>query len=186
MKKMKYCFNFHPMNKPPRLLIAFGNKARSGKDEACNFLIRRHGGVVLRIAEPVYQIANTIQAYLGLEVVKNPRLLQHIGRMRDEGVVPSDIFVNRAIREFHTIDKSINVFIPDLRYKNEMAAFKALGFTCVRIDRPSRPIDRDPTLKSETDLDDCVFDEIIKNDGSLAEYYTSIKFMLRDHYGVPL
>jgi len=157
----------YSMSRP--LLIAFGNKARVGKDTAAAYLQQKHGGIILRFAEPIYQIAEIIQKYYDKEVVKDGGLLQTIGvGMRE--ICWKNIWVD-VVAKHIAENPGKNIFIPDMRFPNEFDTLKALGFTCVRINRKDRPIDRDPNHISEIALDDVDMDFEINNDGDKQEFY---------------
>jgi hypothetical protein len=143
--------------------IAISGKARSGKDTT--------GGVIMRLAEPIYNITTFIQQTLNLPIEKNPAMLQHIGKMRDLGIIHEDTYIDLLISKLPT---DTNVFIADVRYKNELAKLKANGFMTVRIERQNRPIDRDITAKSEIDLDDATFDYMFMNDGTIQQLWDTL------------
>lgn len=147
--------------------IAFGHKCRSGKDTACDYLVSKYGGKKLTIAAPLYQIANYIQMTLGKTVKKDPVLLQTIGQSLRQ-LYGDNIWIDRLG------NPAENVFVSDLRYKNEAAALKARGFTLVKIVKLDRTIDRDPNHMSEIDLDDYQFDYVIENNGTLDEFYQKL------------
>ena len=115
---------------------------------------------------------------------KLPWLLQAIGE-DFRTLIDEDIWANiatRKILELLTRDHNANICIPDLRYKNEAVIFRKLNFTLIDINRPSRPIDRDPNHKSETDLDGYAFDFIIDNVGTVEEYDQKIMRLCSQHY----
>jgi hypothetical protein len=134
------------------LRIAFGYKARSGKDTAVDYLIQKLGGVRLRNAESLYEVCSDIQIKIGVEVKKDPLLLQEVGMMV-RGIYGVDVWVNTQIAKLNSTE---NFF--------------------VKIDRDAslRANDRDSKHISEVDLDDAEFDIIIKNNGMLEEFYKKI------------
>jgi hypothetical protein len=154
------------------LRIAFGYKARSGKDTAVDYLIQKLGGVRLRNAESLYEVCSDIQIKIGVEVKKDPLLLQEVGMMV-RGIYGVDVWVNTQIAKLNSTE---NFFVSDLRFKNEFKKYKENGFILVKIDRDAslRANDRDSKHISEVDLDDAEFDIIIKNNGMLEEFYKKI------------
>lgn len=147
--------------------LAFGHKARSGKDTACEYFQKKYGGTILRFAKNVYFVQDLVQQYYNLPLEKDPKLLQTIGEGLRE--LDPDIWVNLLEKDIHKTED--NIFISDLRYPNEMEMLKKNGFITVKINRPNRPIDRDPNHLSETALNDAEFDIVINNDKDLDNFY---------------
>jgi hypothetical protein len=174
--------------------VAFSGKARSGKDTAVSFAINHmldnHDihSYELRFAEALYKITDQIQEILQMPNCKDPKLLQFIG----EGLrqhYGETIFVNIVEKKYQRImnkeennPEKTNIFVSDLRYKEEANMLRKNGFIIIRIDRWNRPIDRDPYHKSETDLDDYHFDYTINNDGTLAEFKKKLKDVVESHF----
>ena len=158
------------------LRIALGHQARVGKDTFADYVVARHGGHVMRFASGVYGIAGLIQLYLGYEERKDARLLQWVGTGIRDHYGP-DIWVNRLRRSVEAIiapDPAANIIVVDMRFRNELALMKELGFTTVRITRTGREIDRPADHPSEVDLEGAPFDYHITNDGTLDEYHAEI------------
>jgi len=144
------------------LRIAFGSKARSGKDTCGEYLQQTRGGTIVKLATACYSVAGDIQRVASKPVVKDPALLQGVCDLMKR-LYGDEIFAN--ILE-NTLPPG-NVYLTDLRHKCEISAMRRLGFVLIRINRPDRPIDRDPTHISEVDLDDFEFDYTITNDGTV-------------------
>lgn len=158
-----------PQGKP--LKIAFGHQARVGKDTACAYLEERYGGITLRFASKLYTIAEGIQKELGKPIEKDVKLLQLLG----EGLRQTYNENIWAQTLFDSIEECPgNIFVSDLRYKNEFAGLKKRGFTLVKIEKKNRLVDRDPMHRSEIDLVDANFDYVIRNDGSITEFHAML------------
>lgn len=127
------------------LRVAFGHKARCGKDTAASYMTNKYGGVVQRFASPLYAITERIQESLGSHVEKDPSLLQMIGETL-KCRYGADVFA-RALET--RLQRDTNIFISDLRFPEEATMLKTHGFILVNIQRDDRPIDRDPTHISE-------------------------------------
>lgn len=157
--------------------LAFGYKMRVGKDTAVDYLISKIGGEKLSFATPIYEIVSFAQKTANLPIYKDRQLLQYIGTEWGRGLDPN-IWVNILIDKSNKIaDK--NLFISDLRFKNEFTILQQNGWTCVRIDNTN------PTEisnhASEVDLDtleDNKWDYIIKNTASLDLFYTNLDNMI--------
>lgn len=159
----------------PPVKIAFGHKARSGKDTAIEHLSTKYRVYVIRFAGALYDIMNYAQRRVGLTVTKDGPAMQVLGQLfRDR--YGSGIWMDATLAEYKNVDqdKYDIIAVADMRYRTEADALRATGFYLVDIDRPSRPIDRDPNHSSEVDLDGYPFDEVIVNDGTLEEFKTKV------------
>lgn len=154
-------------------LIAISGKARSGKDTAGDMLVARAGYVRVSFAAPLYELVSLIYETAGVPAVKNARLMQLIGsEMR---AVDKDVWVNIARNKIHQLkSKGVPVVVTDVRYPNELNMLRDEGFSCIRVTRANRPIDRDPNHESETALDDADIDIVITNDGTVDEYLAKV------------
>ena len=165
--------------------VALGHQARVGKDEFIDYMKKLLGPdakiYIIRLAEPVYDISKNIQQILGKPIEKNPVLLQFIGEgLRN--IYTKDVWIDLAcskIEEIMRNEPTSHIFIPDMRYPNEMTELKRLGFTTVKIIRENRPIDRDPNHISETALSSAKFDHIINNNQNLEQYHSQIDSLSR-------
>lgn len=151
--------------------IAFGSEARVGKDTACDYLKEKHGGKLLRFADPLYKILYYAQDVCGFPRQKDRKFLQWVGT--EWGRAQNDtVWIDATIRE---IPSNNNCYVCDVRFPNELQAMKDAGFYCVRITRKNRNIECNPQHTSETALQDSTdWDAIIVNDGTLEEFYTKL------------
>ena len=150
--------------------IAFGHKARVGKDECCRYLRDMYLGDVLAFSDTLYEVCYGIQNSLGIPRKKDVKLLQFVG----EGfrkLYGEDIWINKLVEK---INPDNDTYVSDLRYPNEFQKLKDLGFITVKINRPNRIIDRDPNHISETALDNYKFDYEIDNDGTLEDLHDKL------------
>jgi len=174
------------------LKLAFGHKARVGKDTACEYIDKLFRSKLYRFATPVYDLAALIQNYLGKPNVKDPKLLQTIGvKLRE--VYHDNIWVDVVMPNIEK-DSLYNeqtpgnntgvqvACVPDMRFKNEMAALKKAGFVTIKINRANRIIDRDPNHPSEIDLNNAEFDEVINNDYAPEHLYAILNTIIYNYY----
>jgi hypothetical protein len=155
------------------LRIGFGSQSRVGKDSAAEHLAARHGGVRLSFAKPIYDIMHDVQARLGLPREKDPEFLQAVGQWACRR--NPYVWVDKLVGQLEDLPPSTNVFVTDVRKEAEATALRQRGFRLVRIVRPDRPIDRDPTHATETGLqDDAWWDAVVVNDGTLEELHAKV------------
>lgn len=151
--------------------LAFGNKARSGKDTAAEHLAAKYGGIVLHFSDPIYAIAGLIQDLQGTTRHKDTQLLQRVGTLvRDTDVDLCKKYMHKKIYKLGEEQPGVNMFVADVRFPNELEMLRQVGFTLVHVNRPGRPIDRDPDHPSENAVSPGDFDVNVDNTGSLAEY----------------
>lgn len=111
--------------------------------------------------------------YKGMED-KNGTLLQFWGTEFRRKTVDWNYWVNK-VKDVTDKEPDRDYVIPDTRFKNEAQFIKGSGGEIWKIIRPDyNQIDRDPSHKSEVDLDDWEFDEVIINDGTIEELYEKI------------
>jgi len=159
--------------------IAFGCQARVGKDTAADYLIDVYGGECKKFSTPLYDILHYAQDRLGFKREKDGQFLQYIGtewaRKKDEDIWANTLLKN--IKGSHS-----NIYVTDLRFKNEFKLLRKNGFKLVRIIRDDASNDatygnRNTQHQSEVDLLDIPLDEwdfVIYNNESLEE----LKFQL--------
>ena len=163
----------------PRLVkIAFGYKARSGKDTAAEYIARKYHAYNIRFAGALYDIMGFAQDRLGIPRVKDSANMQLIGQGFRDRYGPN-VWVNAALLDYTRALKSDPdveiVTVADMRYRKEADTLRDAGFYLVHISRPDRPIDRDPNHSSEIDLDGYQFDETIVNDGTIGDLEAKIQ-----------
>lgn len=152
----------------------------SGKDTAAEYLCDKCTGVIHSFAAPLYDILKYAQWVCDFEEKKDRAFLQFVGtewaRDRDP-----DVWVNIALKD--TPDNG-NVFLSDIRFKNELMALKKDGWVCVRIERESQSQRKGTGTvdhTSETELDSISgeeWDHVIQNDGDLSQFYHKLDKMI--------
>ena len=177
----------------PRLIksqdmrIAFGCQARTGKDTAADYMHKKYNGMILRFADPLKDIMDYAQRRCGFKQTKDTQFLQMIGTDWARGRDP-DVWIKLLIAQVednntdtNTQTNSNNYFVSDLRFRNEAIALKHAGFTCVRIMRDDRVIDRSQTHQSEVNLVNWDgWDYVIENNGTLEEFYKKLDNICHD------
>ena len=165
--------------------IALGHQSRVGKDTFVNYTIAwcARRGIechIIRIADKLYKITSHIQETLGMQVQKDPALLQLIGTdLRNH--YGESVWINESVRKINDvihINPNAVIIVVDMRLRNEMELLRAIGFTTVKILRPEREVDRDPNHASETELANVPFDYVINNSNTLENYLGAIDALL--------
>jgi len=166
----------------PPLKIAFGYKAGVGKDTAVNYLVSTKGGTNVKFSSGLYELMRFAQNKLGFTQCKDREFLQTVG-MWARGV-DEDIWTKITQREIKGLNlERSNIFISDVRFRNEFQMLKEEGFYMVKIIRENENMKGAETGNhvSETSLDflpDSSWDHIIYNDGSITDFYNSINEVL--------
>ncbi len=173
-------------------MIAFGHKARSGKDTAASYL-KNKGYKIIHFSDALYKLIDDVRlndkilldiglsqsTYEKIKDIlktdtggKNPALLQLIGQSVKEEI-NKNYWIDKLISTIKN-DKEQKYVCADLRFLDECKVLKNNGFTLVKITRKNRIIDRDPNHISEIELDNYKFDYEITNDGTIDELYDKI------------
>ena len=162
------------------LRIAIGHKARSGKDTFADYMVAQYPNTTrMAFADKLYTVAARVQTELGYQPVKDPKLLQALGQSMKHVYGPN-VWVDIIEKKILATDPMVNIIVTDLRFPQEWDMLQRHGFTRVKINRPNRPIDRDPNDISEIALDDYLFDHVIENIGSMDDYRSAIDRLLSD------
>lgn len=163
-----------PARAAPVLRVAFGSQSRVGKDSAGAHLAAKYGGVTLSFAKPIYDLMHHVQARLSLPQAKDPEFLQLVGQWACRH--NPTVWIDQLLDEVDELPASTNVFVTDVRKRAEVAALRARGFRLVKIERPDRPVDRDPRHATETEGEDAgLWDAVVQNDGSLETLYQRVE-----------
>jgi hypothetical protein len=146
-------------------ILAFGHKARHGKDTAAKAIIAYRPMDIQRFA-----FADALKMYCRLVhgmTKKDAALLQRIGQeKRQEDPL---FWVKQVYWSIEEIRPPVAV-ITDVRYQNEAEFLKSIGGTLINVTRYTEDgsvfIDphRDPTHPSEIELDGYRYDHFLRND----------------------
>ncbi len=101
-------------------------------------------------------------------------VLQVVGTDIFRNMFDDNIWVKAA---FNGLPNCNCIIFTDVRFPNEANAIKARNGTIIRINRPTHSID---SHISETALDNYPFDHIIHNKGTLQEFETLVKLVMKD------
>jgi len=154
--------------------IGFGCQSRVGKDSCCEYMVSKYGGVQISHAKPIYELMFKVQQHLSMPTEKDPELLQLLGMWATNH--DPNVWVNKLNETLSHIDNNSCIFVSDVRKKVEWQNLKSKGFTMIRIVRPNRVVDRNPTHCTEIELlDDTYWDHIVVNDGTLLDLYSKLE-----------
>jgi hypothetical protein len=155
------------------LRLAFGCQKRVGKDTSCEYMQKKYGGHILSFATPLYEIMNMTQKKLNLPQKKNREFLQTVGMWAHSQ--NENIWVDYLVNQLNQIPVNENVFISDVRFKNEMRALKDREFTLIRIKR-NNDLAEDTHI-SENELINAEWDREIDNNGSLDNLFFQLDML---------
>jgi hypothetical protein len=163
--------------------IAFGYKRRVGKDTSCDYLVQKYGGMKLSFAEPLYKILNFSQLTCNFKETKDRKFLQFVGtewaRSINENVWV-DLLINKLKSYSEESESKTNIFVSDLRFKNEFRILKKHGFICVQVKNKKVEDCSDgyENHQSDYDLDNIIeWDYTINNIGSVEDLYVCLDQM---------
>ena len=170
--------------------IAFGHKQRAGKDESANYLKSKYGGVIVKFADPIYEIEREVFRIAGLgdpeHLPKERRrfLLQTIGTEWGRNQMGQDIWINAMDRKLDSLPPESNIFITDMRFPNEAELALEHGFTLVEIWRPEEARvaagATNVNHASENALEDYDgFDHVIFNNARLSDLYAALDEVIK-------
>jgi hypothetical protein len=159
--------------------LAFGGKMGCGKDTSVDYLISKHGGRKLSFSNSLYDILYYAQKICGFPLQKDRKFLQFVGTDWARSI-NENVWIDLTIKKAKEMDFE-NLYITDVRFKNELESLKKDGWICVKITRTEHLKNREGTgdikHESEISLDsipDGDWDIILNNDGTLEQFYESI------------
>lgn len=170
--------------------FAFGCQSGVGKDTACEYLKKNYGGVILHFADPIYDIMYNAQDTCKFKRTKDRNFLQYIGTDWARNINPN-VWVELLMKKISEMKsdplalkkENTNMYVADVRFKNEVDALKSKGFICVLIINPNRKIleNSQNSHISENDAFTCVWDEVIKNDSTIENFYKQIEVLVKKY-----
>lgn len=161
------------------LKVGFLGKLGSGKTTCANYCSTRLGkGVTFKFASPLYRFVADIY---GNDGQKHRAIMQGVAdAVRKEDPL---VFVKRLERDLEDYGWVANVYIDDVRFANEALMLKQHGFTLIKLVRNdnlrlSYLAGGSATHSSETEVDDCVYDYMVENNGSFEELYEKLDYIV--------
>jgi dephospho-CoA kinase len=174
------------------MIIGLSGYAQSGKDTVANYLVEHHGFIRIAFADPIREALYNLDPVvtdipelsgmhlkwlvdgLGWERIKidSPQvreMLQRFGTEVARNLWSENFWVDLAMSKAKLLD---NVVITDVRYPNELDAIRDVSGSVWRVEKPGVSAVNSHT--SETALDGYVFDEIVRNAGSLEDLHAKI------------
>ncbi len=160
--------------------IAFGYKISSGKDTACEYLIKKYTGYNVKFSKYLYEILNHTQITCNFPLQKDREFLQFIGtwaRNKDRNV-----WINLTLQDISKKDG--NFFCSDVRFINEFTTLKKEGWIMIKIIRNIERLDNEVNKhESEIELDkidDISWDYIIENNSNIEDFYSKIDVIVEN------
>nr|WNL49873.1 deoxynucleotide monophosphatekinase [Marseillevirus sp.] len=152
--------------------VAFGPFMRSGKDTACLFLRERYGGKILSFSWLLYKACDQLQKTLGIPVEKDRPLLLQIGAYAKE---KDPLVFVKQVREQIELHNKDNIFVSDVRRKEEADMLKQQGFLLVKI---LRDTEREYSEMEEKAAALDVWDIVLENNGTIQEFEAILEQIL--------
>jgi hypothetical protein len=163
------------------MIIGLSGYARSGKDEVAKILVEEYNYTRVAFADKIrdllletnpqvkdgFRVESVVGAY-GWDQAKVlfpeiRNLLQRLG-VGARQTFGDEFWIGQA---FHSMDKTSDYVITDVRFENEAMMVKLMGGQLWRIKRPGiEPVNGHI---SERELDGYKVDKILKNEGTLEE-----------------
>lgn len=107
------------------------------------------------------------------------RFLQRLGTEAGRKILGDDIWAEATMKRIKGIDR---VVIPDMRFANEARVLTAFGGCTWRIERPDVGPANDHISEVELVQEGWVFDEVIENDGTLADLSIKVEDLIRKNF----
>jgi hypothetical protein len=172
-----------------QIRIAFSGLMRSGKDTCGEYIIKKHGGVIKKFAQPLYDIMYYAQDRCGMPREKWREFLQTVGTELFRAKDPN-VWINLLIKEVEETDPNTNVIVTDARFYNEFEALKKAGFFLVKIVRTDEEREAGERVSgevarhaSEVDMLSYEgFDHVIVNCGTLEDLHHSVDYIISDEF----
>jgi hypothetical protein len=169
------------------MIIGLSGYARSGKDEVAKILVEDYGYKRVAFADKIrdllletnpqvkdgFRVEGVVGAY-GWDQAKVlfpeiRNLLQRLG-VGARHAFGDEFWISQV---FHSMDKTSDYVIPDVRFENEAMMLKLMGGQLWRIKRPGiEPVNGHI---SEREMDGYKVDKILKNEGTLEELRTLVR-----------
>jgi hypothetical protein len=174
-------------------VIGLGFKARAGKDEVANHLVRNHGFTRVAFADLLKEACGTIfglsrdQLYGSLKETEDPfwgcsprHILQTVGTECLRKGFSDDVWV-RALERKIQQNPGVDYVVSDVRFVNEAEMCLRLGGSLYRIERPGHSELTATTAVHASETQLLNFDKwtgIVVNDGTLEDLYEKVDELL--------
>ncbi|MER5851066.1 hypothetical protein ABT126_29580 [Streptomyces sp. NPDC002012] len=179
-------------------LIGLAGAARSGKDTAaqalleCGWTRRAFADKVRDVVYAMDLVLNGDEWSDGYATVRHevdahgwerakenyPVVRQYLQRLGTDGgraILGEKVWVDALFRDFETWGPTV---ITDVRFPNEADAIRERGGLVVAIQRPGQAPIPEAEHVSETSLRGYLFDDVILNDGSVAQLHDRVRQLI--------
>jgi len=143
------------------LRIAFAGKTRSGKTTSANYLLRTYGFIKISFTGKLIEFVHEFFPDCFEQGEKPQDLIQALHEKLRE--IDPDVWIKYVSRKIETLPKDADIVIDDLRFRNDYAAVKSLGFLVVRLD---------PT-------DELPYDVLLENKGTVEDLYHKLDALMK-------
>lgn len=174
-------------------LIGITGLAGSGKDTVADYLHSQYGFMKVAFADPLRLAASNIfgvdhRCFTDRKLKEEPhpdwglsprRLLQLLGNDAVKPVFGEEIWVKRWQMTYGVVKHSDHVVTPDVRFEPEATHIREQGGIILHLKSQRGGLQGETARhSSEAGVEILPGDHVIHNDGSFAELYTKVGFML--------
>jgi len=160
--------------------IAFCGLMRSGKDTSADYFQQKHSGIILKFADPLYEMSAACFKIAGIEPFKHRGMLQYLGTEVFRAIDPN-IWVNLLLKKLDNPSLT-NIYCTDMRFANEEEALRGAGFIIVKLEAPQESLtERGAALTTHESerfmLSYKDADYTIINDGTLEDLHAKLDIL---------
>jgi len=143
------------------LRIAFAGKTHAGKTTSANYLLRTYGFTKISFTGKLIECAHDLFPEQFKKGEKPQQLIQELSvKMRE---IDHDVWAKYVTRKIEMLPKDMDIVIDDLRFRNDYADVKSLGFLVVRLDQ----------------TDELPYDVLLENDGNVEDLYRKLDALIK-------
>lgn len=175
-------------NRNPKLFLIAG-KARQGKDTVAEmiqhyYISKEKACMNLQISHYIKEYAKRVSDWDGREETKPRALLQQLGTDLIRNEIDNELFIRRTIEDIRVFSYFKDVItLSDIRFDLEVEALKAAFPEAyfIKVERPDAENALGVYANHATEQglhDHKYYDQIIVNNGSLADLQTKVEKML--------
>ena len=180
------------------MIIGLLGAKRHGKDTVADYLVEAHGFTKITFATPLKEccgamfgftdeqlygdLKDTVDESWGItprdtfKFIGTDLVREHIHKLLPD--IGNNFWVE-SLKRTQLSDKTKNYVISDVRFQNEVDFVKEMGGTVIKIIRPNMPTP-DEHITEAGIYSVTGFDDVVMNDGTIAELHEKISCLLQE------